>query len=114
MAMATMVSIVYDYHKKHGLMYQSAVYRHLFSGDSYIDFTIETAEKEVLLRDPTDGERYSASVLTKKFRVVFKSEKFPTLDWFDGRRFNTIKSAIRAIEKAIPSRLSSYVRRDGR
>jgi len=99
--MSTMTSLIHDYTKKHNLTFQSVVYTHTYDDGSTEDFTIETAEKEINLYDPEDREKYSAIVPTKQFQVTINTDMFQNLDWFDGRRFRTIESAIKAIQKDV-------------
>ena len=97
--MATMVCLVHEYMKKHNLKVHSEEYIHTYDDGSQEVFTIETAEKEVWLWDADERERYSANVPTKQFMLTVRGSLFPRLDWFDGKRFNTVKAAINAIRK---------------
>jgi len=97
----TLTEMIFDYHKKHGLAYKSKVYMYTYPDGSTEVFTIETAEKERELWDPIERTHYTANVFTKQYCVTTKGS-MGVFDWFYGeRRFNTVKAAIRAIDKSI-------------
>jgi len=97
--MSTMVDLIFDYIKKNSIVEHSEEYIHTYLDGSTQLFTIETADKDVLLWDADDKTRYSANVPTKQFMVIVKTEIFCRLDWFDGKRFRSVRSAINAIQK---------------
>lgn len=95
--MATLVDLQYQYIKKKKIKYISEEYIHTYADGSQIVFTIETADKDITLYD--EGECWDVNVPTKQLMVTVETDTFSCLDWFDGKRFKTIKSAIRAIQK---------------
>ena len=91
--MTTLTEMIHDYHKKNGIEYKSLEYVHTFQDRSTITFLIDTADKDIVLKG------WSANVMTKQFTVTTRTDTFPRLDWFDGKTFRTIQSAIKAIQK---------------
>jgi hypothetical protein len=99
--MSTLVEMVANYTKKHGVSCESVDYTHTYPDGSTETFTIETAEKEVRLYDPDDRDWYQAVVPTRRFRVTARGS-MGTLDWFHGERtFGTVEAAIKAIKKDV-------------
>jgi len=99
--MSTLTGMVLDYHKKNNISYNSKVYTHIYKDGSIQDFIIESSEKEVALYDHEDKEWYDVTVMTKQFSVFVHTDMFSRLDWFDGKKFRSINSAIKAIKKDI-------------
>ena len=99
--MATLSEMVFDYHKKNHIEYQSGTYSHTYSDGSTELFSIESADKEKALFDHDEKEWYEACVMTRQFSVFVHTDKMPHMNWFDERKFNSIKSAINAIKKDV-------------
>ena len=89
--------MVHNYHKKKSIKYQSEKYTYTFADGSKMYFLIDSADKDITLRD--ENESWDANVMTKQFIVTTRTDTFARLEWFDGKRFNTIKSAINAIKR---------------
>jgi len=97
--MATLSEMVFDYHKKNHIVYQSEEYVYTYNDGSTIQFFIQSAEKYKALFDHEDKDWYDAYVMTKRFSVFCRTVSFPQLDWFDGKSFLSINSAINAIKR---------------
>lgn len=95
--MTTMVAAVHEYTKKKGIEYVSEEYVHTYKDGSQQLFYIETVEKEKDLF--IDGDWYPSLVPTKRVNVTIRGLFLSSVDWFDGRTFNSVSSAIKAIQK---------------
>lgn len=95
--MTTLSALVAEYVKKHDIKMVNETYLYTYADGSTILFNICNGDKDILLRDM--GEDWNANVPTKQLMVTVKTDTFPNLDWFDGRRFRTVQSAINAIKK---------------
>ena len=94
-----LTELIYNYHQKKDLKAYSEEYAQVYPDGSKNMLIIESAEKETRLYDPDEREWYQATVLTKQFVVVMCQSPDYKLDWFDGKRFNTVKAAKNAIDK---------------
>ena len=95
--MTTLSALVAEYIKKHDIKTVNETYLHTYEDGSTILFNICNGDKDILLREM--GEDWNANVPTKQLMVTVKTDTFPNLDWFDGKRFRTVQSAIKAIKK---------------
>lgn len=84
-----------EYHKKHNIAPVEETYTHTYSDGSQLEFLIENHEKEVLIRD--EGEMWPVNVMTNELVVLVRGQHVHHIEWFEGRKFRTVKSAIKAI-----------------
>ena len=97
--MSTYGELVSNYLKKHPVEMIQETYIHTYEDGSTQLFEIYNDDKYVIVYDKTDRDRYEINVPSNQLMVTVKTDTFPNLDWFDGKRFKTVKSAIKAIEK---------------
>jgi len=93
--------LIDNYVKSNDIKIQSEEYVHTYADGSKETFTIETADRDITLFDKDDREWYDVNVPTKQLTVNVRTDMCPRLDWFQGKRFRTVNSAIKAIQKDV-------------